>query len=371
MKMKTIIIMSFLTTFSLNITAMDKNSIGISNVRLEKKEQLVHLSFDVAVGKYSAKEYKTMTPSIVGKSISKEFVPVSIESRRAQLISMRNARRNKSPQANIYRNGDFFTYTDSISYEDWMNGGKLILNYADSTCCSIEHSYAETKINPVVFVEETATEPESPKSVIRICNSDDDGKVVSFANGKAGLLDFKPLENYEFLNEIHDRLTDIISDERNQLLCIEISGYASPEGDYHKNIQLSYERAQTVKDYLMEYIPELDENLFLLNSMGENWKALQNRIQASDMMYKDGVLEIFANTTLDDEGAARKTALRQFKNGIPYQYMLRHFYPELRSVRKIIITYVSNEEADKFPSDEKLTKDKKCKAVCETCVSSG
>ena len=369
--MKTIIIISFLAIFSLNITAMDKSSINISNISIEKREQLVYLSFDVAVGKYSTKEYKMITPAIKTESVSKKFVPVSIESRRAHLISMRNARRNKPPQLKIYRNGDFFTYTDSISYEDWMNGGKLILNYADSICGGIDHSYAETKINPVVFVEEKTTEPESPKSVIRICNSDDDDKVVYFAKGKAGLMDFKPLGNYEFLNEIHDRLTHIISDKRNQLLCIEITGYASPEGRYMENMQLSYDRAQTVKEYLMEYIPELDESLFLLNSMGENWKALQNRIQASDMMYKDEVLEIFANTTLDDEGTARKTALRQLRNGVPYRYMLDHFYPELRNVRKIIITYVSTEDGSRLSSDEGLTEEKKCKAACETCELSG
>ena len=126
-------------------------------------------------------------------------------------------------------------------------------------------------------------------------------------------------------------------------------------------MQLSCDRAHTVKNHLMKNHPELPDSLFLLNCMGENWDDLQNRILASDMPYRNEVLAVFSNTAMDDGGVARKNALRKLKNGIPYQYMLHYFYPELRNVRNITITYVSTKEEEPLIPDKNFEKRKNVK----------
>ena len=334
--MKTIVCLSLLTSLSLNITAKDKNSVNISNIRLEKKGTLVHLSLDIAVGRHSAREYKIITPEIKGIKGSKDFAPIGIASRRAQLLTLRNEHRNKNRQSFIHCNGSSFTYTDSILYENWMNGGKLLLNYTDSTCCRTEVVYAKVKVNPVKLV--------TTKNTIMTWNTTNN-EAVYFAQGKAEL-DHRSSENHKILDKIHDALREIISDAEKQLVSIEIAGYASPEGLYQRNMQLSCDRANIVKEHLLEKNPELDDSLFQLNCKGENWDFLHNKILTSGMPYKQEVLQILENTGVDDGGVTRKKALHKLKNGMPYKYMLDWFYPDLRNARDITITYISTEEID-------------------------
>ena len=136
--MKTMVCLSLLTLHPPKVTARDKSTIDISDIRLEKEDDLVRLSFDIIIRNHSENEYKIITPEIKGKSGSKDFSPIGITNNYAQLLSLRHKQRNESKQPFIHSNGTSFTYTDSILYEDWMDGGKLIMNYTDSTCCRIE-----------------------------------------------------------------------------------------------------------------------------------------------------------------------------------------------------------------------------------------
>ena len=360
--MKTIICISLLTVFSLNAVASDKNAVDVSHIRLEKRDSLVHLSFDVAAGRHSAKEFKLITPTIKGKHESKDFESVGIISRRIQLLSLRDERKNEIPQAYAHCNGSTFSYVDSIPYEEWMNGGKLVLNFADRACCKLETAYVEVKMNPVVLLEKVSQGGSPQRESVKKVNIVADHRAVYFAQGKARL-DNRLYNNHDFINEISNILSQILSNVNNQLVSIEINGYASPEGGYQSNMQLSCDRAHTVKNHLMKNIPGLPDSLFLLNCMGENWDDLQNRILASDMPYRNEVLAIFSNTAMDDGGAARKNALRKLKNGIPYQYLLNHFYPELRNARNITITYVSTEEEDPVIPDNDSEKRKNVKQI--------
>lgn len=72
------------------------------------------------------------------------------------------------------------------------------------------------------------------------------------------------------------------------------------------------------------------------NSHGINWEGLKKLVSASDMSYKDEVLEILhtmpkqvlCNSGIEDEC---KQQLKTQHGGQPYKYMYRHFFPELRS----------------------------------------
>ena len=345
--------MTIITILSLNATAEDKNSIDISHIRLKKNGDLVSLSFDVTVGHNSTKEYKLITPTIKKESESKDFASIGIESRRAKIISLRNKDRNKNVNMYSFNRGQTFIYADTILYEDWMSGGKLVLNFVDSACCKIITLYTELKMSNIEFSKDVKAEIHHPKIVAKICNTVDNGKAVYFAQGKADL-DYRSSDNYKFLNQISDTISNIVSNTKNQLANIEITGFASPEGVYQSNMQLSCKRANAVKNHLMKNIPELSDSLFTLNCLGENWDDLLRMVQLSNMQYKDEVLEIFENTTMDDRGIARKNALKQLKNGIPYKYMLDNFYPELRNAKNVAITYTSIEDEKMIFYDDEL-----------------
>ena len=347
--MKTVIIMSIIATLSLNTIAQNKNLIDISHIQLGKNDSFVYLSFDVTVGRNSTKEYKLITPTIVGESESRDFASIGIESRRAKLISSRNPNKNKNIHTYTYNNGESFIYADTMMYEDWMNGGKLVLNYIDNACSQIADSYTEVKIKEISLPVDA--KPATPKIATKTWHIINISSVACFEQGKADL-EYKP-DNYSFLSEVSDTISRIVFDDESQLTNIEITGNASPEGVLSSNVQLSCKRANAVKTHLMENIPELRDSMFTLNCGGENWDGLQNMILASDMPYRDEVLEILTNTTLDDDGTARKNALRKLRSGILYKYMLNYMYPELRNVNKVTITYFSIKREDAEEQHEK------------------
>jgi len=70
-----------------------------------------------------------------------------------------------------------------------------------------------------------------------------------------------------------------------------ISGYASPEGRYEQNMQLSQRRAETFARYMeREYGYSHDQ--FKVQWFGEDWDGLRKAVVESNLANKDAIVEI-------------------------------------------------------------------------------
>ncbi|WP_262893146.1 OmpA family protein [Dysgonomonas sp. GY75] len=107
-----------------------------------------------------------------------------------------------------------------------------------------------------------------------------------------------------------------------------IEGYTSPEGLYATNERISKERAAALMDYLKNKFG-LDQGLFRLSHVAEDWDGLAALVLASNIEYKDRILDIIATTGIM---AGREGALMRLAQGEPYRQMLREMFPELRRV---------------------------------------
>jgi tetratricopeptide (TPR) repeat protein len=105
-----------------------------------------------------------------------------------------------------------------------------------------------------------------------------------------------------------------------------ISGYASPEGNYDKNMQLSQRRAETFALY-MEKEYGYNHDQFKVQWFGEDWKGLRNAVVASNLANKNAIVEIIDNVSNHDARDARLIAL---DNRQTYNVLLNDFYPPLR-----------------------------------------
>lgn len=131
------------------------------------------------------------------------------------------------------------------------------------------------------------------------------------------------------------RLRALQADQAIRLRYIHIDVGTSPEGSSSLNRRLSDKRAIQIMDYLHNHT-SLPDSLMKFNSHGINWEGLKKLVSASDMSYKDEVLEILhtmpkqvlCNSGIEDEC---KQQLKTLHGGQPYRYMYRHFFPELRS----------------------------------------
>ena len=152
---------------------------------------------------------------------------------------------------------------------------------------------------------------------------------IHFKIGKSDLdLDYNG--NKATLQQCIDRIRAIMENQEYVIEHIRIIGYASPEGPLPLNQQLSASRAKVLKEYLVSK-SSIAPDLFEVVAGGENWNELRIMVEKSNINNKERILEIIDNTP---EGTDPEIALKQLSGG-SYQYMLKNFYPKLRSASSV------------------------------------
>lgn len=174
----------------------------------------------------------------------------------------------------------------------------------------------------IITVTDTITEQSS------------DTLEIFFRQGKT-LWSPEYMNNSDRLQAFVDRFRKLREDRvMSKISKIHIVSGASPEGSYALNRRLSDGRAERIRKVLRQYIT-LPDSVIVVDSRGVNWQGLYEKVEASDMQYRDEILDIIVNTPeLDPKRGynyeLRKKTLERLHGGAPYRYMYREFFPELR-----------------------------------------
>ena len=144
------------------------------------------------------------------------------------------------------------------------------------------------------------------------------------------------------LDEFMRRVSEMHADSTARLNSIDIVAYASPEGSFTLNRKLARKRAENISAYLRGNMPFLSGSLFNVQPKGIDWNGLAAMVEASDMRYRSEVLNILRNVpeTTYRNGKlvdSRLKRLMDLRGGRPYNYMLTHFFPELRAAGAYVV----------------------------------
>lgn len=144
------------------------------------------------------------------------------------------------------------------------------------------------------------------------------------------------------LDEFMRRVSEMHGDSTARLNSIDIVAYASPEGPYTLNRKLARKRAENISAYLRGNMPFLSGSLFNVQPKGIDWNGLAAMVEVSDMRYRAEVLNILRNVpeTTYRNGKlvdSRLKRLMDLRGGRPYNYMLTHFFPELRAAGAYVV----------------------------------
>lgn len=144
------------------------------------------------------------------------------------------------------------------------------------------------------------------------------------------------------LDEFMRRVSEMHGDSTARLNSIDIVAYASPEGSFTLNRKLARKRAENISAYLRGNMPFLSGSLFNVQPKGIDWDGLAAMVEASDMRYRSEVLNILRNVpeTTYRNGKlvdSRLKRLMDLRGGRPYNYMLTHFFPELRAAGAYVV----------------------------------
>lgn len=174
-----------------------------------------------------------------------------------------------------------------------------------------------------------------------ITTADTVGVKIYFRQGYS-LLQPALRQNSVRLDEFMRRVSEMHSDSTARLNSIDIVAYASPEGPYTLNRKLARKRAENISAYLRGNMPFLSGSLFNVQPKGIDWDGLAAMVEVSDMRYRSEVLNILRNVpeTTYRNGKlvdSRLKRLMDLRGGRPYNYMLTHFFPELRSAGAYVV----------------------------------
>ena len=120
---------------------------------------------------------------------------------------------------------------------------------------------------------------------------------------------------------------------------VTIYAWSSPEGAYRHNVWLSQERAKTAKRFLLQHSPDslkLNSEKIHISPRAENWPGLIALVEDVYKRHdKDRVLEILKDDSIGDE--TRKWRLQQLDGGYTWNYLWRHYMPQLRTATWICV----------------------------------
>lgn len=139
--------------------------------------------------------------------------------------------------------------------------------------------------------------------------------------------------NRHELMRIDSLLHPLLTDSTVVIRSIRLTGYASPEGRYEHNVNLANRRIIGVMNHLSENYPILNQSVFRLTAIAEDWDGLAHALQASDKPYKADALRIIREVPLFD---GRELKLMELRRGDPYREMLTDFFPRLRRTEFVI-----------------------------------
>lgn len=230
-------------------------------------------------------------------------------------------------------------YSLVIPFESWMKDARLDIKKEVMGCCkpgkllstlplfstiALEQFSIPYQVIPHISYVQPQVEPIKKREMA--CEV-----FLDFVVSKT---DIKPdyMNNPSELKKIASMLAEMKSDTTISIRGISVIGYASPEGSFLFNRQLSEGRAKALVNYLLPRF-SFSKELYKVEYGGENWDGLRKMVAESDMVEKEGILHIIDNIPASinyNTNTGRKKSLMLYKQGEPYRYMLHKYYPHLR-----------------------------------------
>lgn len=232
-------------------------------------------------------------------------------------------------------------YSKAIKYEPWMADAQLDI-YEDLCGCGnpfrrmgVTMLVNQISLEKIILIEPYVITPYLSyiqPNVETVKRRELVGE--AFLDFVVNQTDIRPdyMSNPRELRKITDLISEVKDDQNLTVRAINVIGYASPEGTLANNKRLSEGRAKALVEYL---VPKFNypKDMYKVVFGGENWDGLKEEVEKSDMPYKQEVLDIIATIPAEIDyrtNTSRKKSLMMLRQGEPYRYMLREFFPSLR-----------------------------------------
>lgn len=283
-----------------------------------------------------------IVPVLTGKNGQRTLLPkLLVTGRNRHIVFQRMPKKQTAGQREVRRYNkeeQYADYTAGIPYEKWMGRSSLSVVLDLCGCGWDDLASKSMDLTDIVI-----NDPADYVPILAYMVPAKEIK-VRHKSGSA-YLDF-PVDkiriypnyrnNPQELTRIQATIDSVRNDPNATITQVAIRGYASPEGSYRHNAYLAEHRTQALLQYVRDLYHFRDAK-FSESSEPEDWKGLEERVEASGMQYRDEVLAVIRDERITDPDV-RDHRLKELYGGLPYRYLLNTFYPALRR-SEYMVTY--------------------------------
>lgn len=227
-------------------------------------------------------------------------------------------------------------YSATIPLEDWMRDANVAIGQERRNCrCEFHHLSMEMIAEGIRFIEKPVrgiydlpvTIPVPPREEIKYRSESGEAQIIY----TVGSAEIKPAlaNNQAELDKIRRSLEDVRTLQGVKINSMTISSYASPEGGWKYNFDLSERRAASLLGWLRRN-HEFPGMLLSARGFGEDWTGFEALVEGDTGMTtteKESILRIIEDTGDLDK---RERQLKLLNDGRTYRHVLAHLFPELR-----------------------------------------
>lgn len=365
----------FMLTVTASMAQVANGRVRVNNLRVEDLGETAKVSFSATVDPKAVKRNHSLVfiPVIVNEGYRQSLSPVVIQGKGSRIARERRewvAQQVAEYDNAIYAENDqTVTMTASVPFQKWMLGSDLIFESVEGGCCTYG------KLNDVLFAENIITRPEPEPVVIvdatpvwvpvsiadslstaftfvvpfsefdenepfKIYDDERENSLVVYYRVAKHDIDAAYMDNAHTLSNLTAAINMIMESTDSKVEKIVVAGFASPEGSFELNDRLAFERAVSVKRYLMETTGARDQQIMVFNG-SVDWRGLRAMVAKSNLPERRQVLSIIDNTPIWDSQrqVGRLGELMRFNDGRTYRYLLNEYFPYLRNGAFIRVYY--------------------------------
>ena len=215
----------------------------------------------------------------------------------------------------------------AIPYQPWMRKAQLFVEEQSTGCANCDLGNNKYKLSDRLLNNEYVPKyqvlyAQPPSKEVKV-RSD---KFIARFNFRVNKYDLLPNlgNNRRELARVDSVARAVLENPDFTVRNVAIDGYASPEGNYEANINLSRNRGQSLVNYLVRNY-KLRNNLFNVTGHGEDWEGLEEAVAKTVFEDQEKVMDIFVTYPTEGE---RKAQLK--KLGATYKFLIDNVYPPLR-----------------------------------------
>lgn len=152
--------------------------------------------------------------------------------------------------------------------------------------------------------------------------------LIDFEKGSHAI-DTSLSDNASELARVVRCIGDVVSREEYVLDSLVVMASCSPEGSYAHNRRLAAARSESIRDYILEYVPEEWRTSMKTSHVPENWGQLKLLVANDQTLEEDSRARLLS--AMDD--LSRPDEVEDRLSRMPeYRYLREKIYPRLRSV---------------------------------------